>query len=69
MDPSGVCFVDPPGLDVLLVRRERARRSLPKSDVVVEVALPPPLPSAAWARPPPPPSMTVRDPTVVTIPG
>lgn len=60
-EPRGLCLVDPPAVEVLLVRRERARRSLPKSDVDEVASML--TPSAAW--PPPPPSMTVRDPAVV----
>lgn len=40
LEPAGVCFVDPPpGLEVLLVRRERARRKRPKSVGVVVVVV------------------------------
>ena len=64
-DPTGVNLVEPPpGLEeLLLVRRERASRSRPKSVEVVDVevnfvASPFPL-SVAWrGTAPPPPSMT-----------
>ena len=57
-EPRGVCLVEPPpGLEVLLVRRERARRKRPKSVDVAFVEVSTSTAAASWAAATPP-SMT-----------
>jgi hypothetical protein len=68
-DPSGVCLFEPPGLEALLVRRERARRMRPRSvevDVGVGVGSSSLLRPATKPAPPPPPPLSMTRATVVS---